>query len=82
MDKATNKLKMNITGSFHGLWSALFMRTKVRKLGLHIDNIKHQNIHHTEVVLSGDKDSLWKALSTVRTPDYLKMDRIVFEFIS
>ena len=81
MTNSTDKLKMNITGSFHGIWAALFMRRKVAQLGLKIDMIEHQNIHHTKVVLSGDKDKLWKALGTVRTPEYLKMNKIVFEFL-
>lgn len=72
---------MNITGSFHGVWTRLFFKRKVKDLGLNIDSVKHYNIHHTEIVLSGEKDCLWKALKSAKTPSYfLKMDRIVFEF--
>lgn len=81
MNEKTQKLKMNITGSFHGVWASIFMKRKVKELGLNIDEIKHRNIHHTEIVLSGDKEKLWKALDSAKTPSYLlKMDRIVFEF--
>ena len=77
----TQKLKMNITGSFHALWSRLFFNKKLRDLHVNVESVKHCNIHHTEIVLSGDKENLWKALKSAKTPSYfLKMDRIVFEF--
>lgn len=81
MNDKTRKLKMNITGSFHLLWTAFVLKRKAKELGLKIDVIKHRNIHHTEIVLSGESDKLWQALKIARTPSsLLKMDRIMFEF--
>jgi hypothetical protein len=81
MNVNTRKLKMNITGSFHLLWTLFVFKRKAKELGLTIDEIKHNNVHHTEIVLSGESEQLWKALNLAKTPSYLlKMDRIKFEF--
>jgi hypothetical protein len=81
MNEKNRKLKMNITGSFYRVWTWFIFKRKVKKLGLNIDRINHRNIHHTEIVLSGDPKMLWKALNSAKTPCLvLKMDRIVFEF--
>lgn len=81
MNEAKRKLKMNITGSFHHLWTWFVFKRKIRQLGLDIDKIDHRNIHHTEIVVSGDPQKLWKVLGLAKTPNMLlKMDRIVFEF--
>jgi hypothetical protein len=80
IDKS-NKLKMNITGSFHRLWTWLVLKRKVRELGLNIDKVEHCNIHHTEIILSGDHEKLWKAVDSAKTPSsLLKMESIFFEF--
>ena len=81
MNENIRKLKMNITGSFHLLWTLFVFKRKAKELGLRIDEIKHNNIHHTEIVLSGESRKLWKALDLAKTPNFLlKMDRIKFEF--
>ena len=81
MNENTRKLKMNITGSFHLLWALFVLERKAKELGLTIDEVRHRNIHHTEIVLSGDSEKLWKALKLAKTPSYLlRMDRIKFEF--
>jgi hypothetical protein len=72
---------MNITGSFHLLWTLFVLKRKAKELGLKIDVVKHRNIHHTEMVLSGESAKLWQALKVAQTPSFLlKMDRIMFEF--
>lgn len=72
---------MNITGSFHYLWTLFVLEKGAKKLGLKIEKVNHRNIHHTEIVLSGENKNLWKALNLAKTPGFLlKMDRIIFEF--
>lgn len=81
MNDRIRKLKMNITGSFHLFWTMLVLKRKARELGLKIDAVKHRNIHHTEIVLSGESTKLWQALKIAKTPSFLlKMDKIMFEF--
>lgn len=81
MNDKIRKLKMNITGSFHLFWTMFVLERKAKELGLKVDVVKHRNIHHTEIVLSGESDKLWQALKIAKTPsNLLKMDRIMFEF--
>lgn len=81
MNDKIRKLKMNITGTFHLFWTLFVLERKARELGLKVDGVKHNNMHHTEIVLSGENEKLWRALKIAKTPSFLlKMDRIVFEF--
>ncbi len=82
MNEIKKKLKMNVRGTFHRLWADIVMKKKMRKLGLSPEKISHCNIHHTEVIVSGDPKELWKVVELAKTPSpFLKMDAIYFEFI-
>jgi hypothetical protein len=82
MEERIRKLKMNITGSFHFLWTLFVLKKRAVELGLRIDAVRHQNIHHTEITLSGENEKLWQALKAARPPSFLlKMDRMLFEFL-
>jgi len=80
MIKHNKKMKINVRGAFHQLWTKLVLKRRIRSLGVEIHDIKYGSLHQTEIIMSGDTDLLWKALESAKTPGFL-MDRIIFEFI-
>ncbi len=76
------KMKMNVRGAFHQLWTRFVLKRRMKSLGLNIHEINYRSLHQTEIIVSGETEMLWKALDSAKTPSFLlKMDKIVFEFI-
>lgn len=76
------KLQVNILGKYQKIRTALYLRFKVRGAGVHLHKVQHYSWDHSEIIVSGESENLWKFIKTMKAPSFfLKLDKIVFTFI-
>lgn len=86
MNNTTNcrkrKLQINILGKHEWLWTEFFLKARLRKLNIDVHAMEHFSSEHSELVVSGEKDSLWKFIKSARTPlFFVRLDKVVFTFV-
>lgn len=82
MRKQQKKVKMNIKGNLQHVWTKLVLKPQIRAMGLKIHESRSYSWSHVEIVVSGESDKIWKAVSLAKYSGYfLTMDSITFEFL-
>ena len=81
MKKEHKQLKLNIKGTLFKFWNKMFLKHKIRRMGVEVHDIKHTSMASTEIVVSGDKKNLWDVINWSKGTDlFFILDEVVFEF--
>ena len=75
------KLKLNIRGDFQKFWNKMFLKNRIRKMGVNVHDIKEISYDHVEITVSGSKDNLWDVVKWSKKPElFFVLNEVAFEF--
>lgn len=81
MKKESKQLKLNIKGTILKFWNTLYLKHKIKKMGVEVHNLKHVSYDNVEIVVSGQKQNLWDVINWSKGQDlFFILDEVVFEF--
>ena len=81
MKKEHKQLKLNIKGTLSKFWNKLFLKYKIKQMGVEVHDIKHISIDNVEIVVSGEKQNLWNVITWSKGQDmFFILNEVVFEF--
>jgi hypothetical protein len=80
--KDYKQLKLQIKGNFKKFWAKLFLRKRIKSMGVEVQDIKDLSSEHVEIVVSGNKEQLWEVINWSKGQDiFLVLNEVIFEFV-
>ena len=76
------KMKLNIKGRFKTFWTRLFLKNKLKAIGVDVHAMNDAHPQKTELTVYGTKDNLWDVVRWSKTQNlFIELQEVVFEFV-
>ena len=78
----SRKMKINIKGRFKKAWGSLFLRNRIKGLGVNVHQLNEPNNEEIELILSGNKNHLWEVVKWTKNQSvFFVLTEVSFEFV-